>query len=44
MEAAKQGIAASTHKTQTSLARTMFKGAIGATVLFIAWGIIKMIM
>lgn len=44
MEAAKQGITASVRKTQTSLARMMFKGAIGATALFIVWGIIKMIM
>ena len=44
MEAAKQGITAGAHKAQTSLARKMFIGAIGATVLFIAWGIIKMIM
>ena len=44
MEAAKQGITASAHKAPMSWVRMMFVGAIGATALFIAWGIIKMIM
>lgn len=44
MEAVKQEITASTHKTQMSGARMVLIGVITATVLFVAWGIIKMIM
>lgn len=44
MEAAKQGITANVHKTQISVARMVFIGVISATVLYMAWGIIKMIL
>ena len=43
MEAAK-GITANMHKTQISGARMVLMGVICATVLYMAWGIIKMIM
>ena len=44
MEAARQEITASAHKTQMSGVRMVFIGAIVATVLYVAWGIIKMIL
>ena len=44
MEATRQENAASVHKTQMSGARMVFIGAIVATVLFVAWGVIKMIL
>ncbi|MDD5179997.1 MAG: hypothetical protein PHT15_01895 [Gallionellaceae bacterium] len=44
MEAAKQGITANVHKAQISGARMVLIGVIAATVLYMAWGIIKMIL
>ena len=44
MEAARQEITASLHKTQMSGVRMVFIGAMVATALFIAWGVIKMIL
>ena len=44
MEATRQEITASVHKTQMSGVRMVFIGAIVATVLYVAWGIIKMIL